>query len=193
MGINVRELMVRDYEKMFRDVSACVFVDHAGVTAEESKKLRRKMHDKGLQVYVVRNELARLAFRHLGMDTAAQALSGTVTMIYGEDGIAVSKALADWNRSNRPLPVRGAYLQGTKTLLTARDVSTLAKLPDRKTMLAILLGTFVSPIRGIANCFYASLASFVNCVQAHIKKMDETQGAGEADANPPQEAPTAPS
>jgi large subunit ribosomal protein L10 len=177
MGINVRELIIRDYESTFRDVPAFVLVDHSGYTAEATKKLRKSLKEQGLRMKVVRNNLAQRAFEKLGNDLIGKALIGPISIIHGEDGLLVSKAVADWNRSNRPLPIKGGYILGAEHLLSARDVIDLSKLPDKDTMRSIVLGTFIAPIRNIANCFQASLAGFVQCVQAHVRKLEGESGA----------------
>ncbi|MHC4662588.1 MAG: 50S ribosomal protein L10 [Planctomycetota bacterium] len=182
MAINLRELIVRDYETTFRDVPACVLVNHTGYSAEDTKRLRKTLHERGARMKVIRNRLARLAFGSIGWEPIEQALNGPVSIVYGEDGIEVSKAIVEWNRSNRPLPITGGFIEGAEKFLSRKDILELAMLPDLKTMQANVLAVFITPVRNVVNCFQASLASFVQCVQAHIEKMEGAEGETSAEA-----------
>ena len=58
----VKELMVREYQERFGDISEALIVDIRGIEANENNALRLELHSKNIRVSVLRNTLARDAF-----------------------------------------------------------------------------------------------------------------------------------
>ena len=105
---------------------------------------------------------------------------------------AVAKSLRDFARTNPTLVVKGGLL-GTKVLSPA-DVTTLADLPSRETLLAQLAGAFQAPIQQFAGLLQALPRNFAYGLKALIEKSggvpiaaDQTDGtlaAGDPNGSP---------
>jgi large subunit ribosomal protein L10 len=88
----------------------------------------------------------------------------------------VAKALRDYARTNPTLVVKGGLL-GTK-VLTAAEVSALADLPPRETVLAQLAGALQAPMAQLASLLAALPRNFAYGLQALI----DQRGGAPADA-----------
>jgi large subunit ribosomal protein L10 len=129
----------------------------------------------------------RFAARELGVEGSDELFVGPTAIAFVKgDAAAVAKSLRDFARINPALVVKGGLL-GTKVLSSA-EVTTLADLPSRDTLLAQLAGAFQAPIQQFAGLLQALPRSFAYGLKALIDKQggvpaaaDESSPAAAAD------------
>lgn len=183
MSKAVKKLMVEDWTAALRDVQDCVVVGYEGISAELARGLRSRLRRDRASLRVVRNSLAGKAFRAAGLEGLEALMAGPTAIAYGEDGVAVAKALADWaeevGEAGKKLQIRGGAL--ARKAITAEDVKALALLPDKKTMRAQVLAVAVAPAAQIATLLDATLAQVAYLVANHVEQK-EKEGAAPASA-----------
>jgi large subunit ribosomal protein L10 len=74
--------------------------------------------------------------------------------------------LSDWTRKNRTagVAVLGGYVDGR--VISAADVETLATLPSREQLLAMVAATVVAPMQNVAALVAEILAGVARAVDA---------------------------
>jgi large subunit ribosomal protein L10 len=152
-------------EKLAKSKGAFV-VDFKGMKVEQVTSLRKLLNKSESEMKVVRNTLAKRAFKdHPGVEKAfANNMKGTNALVfsYGEVN-ATAKTLSDFAKDVEVLQIKSGVMDG-EALDTAK-IKFLANLPGKDQLRAQLLALFKEPS--------ARLARVVN---EYAKK----NGAGEA-------------
>ncbi len=150
-----------------------VFVDPGPMTVEQTTKLRGVLRTKagGARIRRIHNRTARAAFKGAGWpEKLAAILKGTTAVVYGGEGTpTIAKALSEWSRTDRKFQVKGAVSEGE--FYDAKAVhQTLARLPDKQTMRAMLCQALLAPARGLATALAASGGGLARVTQARLDK-----------------------
>ena len=154
-----------------RGVEGAVFVNVAPMSVELSTRLRGFLLQKagGARLRVLHNRTARAAFRELGWpEKLSSVLKGPTAMIFGGDGATdIAKSLVEWQRQDKTLVVKGAIAEGE--FYEGKAVTaTLARMPDKRTLRAMLAGAIAGPARSLATLLAAPGASIARASKARI-------------------------
>ena len=61
MSKPVKSLIEKELSTRFKDVDSVAVINPRGINAIKNNQIRRRLHEKGLKMTVVRNELAKRA------------------------------------------------------------------------------------------------------------------------------------
>ncbi len=122
-------------------------VDYKGISVADDTKLRRELRQAGVEYAVVKNTLLSLAARKTGYDALSGVLEGTTALAVSSDPVAAAKLLSKLRRRVQgQFTVKGGFVEGK--VISAAEVSQLAKLPAREQLVAMALGGLNAPITG---------------------------------------------
>ena len=140
------------------------FTDYAGLSVTEITKLRGELRKAGDSYSVVKNTLFRIA----AGDLAAQLeefLSGPTGIVFaGQDPVAPAKALKTFSDTVKKVAVKAAYIDGK--VVNAAQVETLAKIPPKPQLIASLVGSLASPLRGLVTVLSGNQRGLVRALDA---------------------------
>jgi large subunit ribosomal protein L10 len=164
-----------------KKAKALFLTDFRSLTVTEMNSLRSDLRSKGIKFKVLKNTLARLAYKDTDVAVIGDDLVGTRAAAWteSEDTVpAMAKALLDFAKTHPNLVlVRGA-LKGK--LVDPSDMDALSKLPSREELLARLLGTMKAPIGAFVGTLAAVPRSFLTVLKAiEEKKAGSSQPATE--------------
>jgi large subunit ribosomal protein L10 len=139
MSRPIKEVIVAEYEKRFRDVSEMAVVGTSGIDVVRMTVLRHTLRAKGIQAMVVKNRLCRRALGALGLEGATALLRGPSALVWGGDSIVeIAKTIVQEAKTLTELDIRGGYSAGQ--VLSRADLDALAKLPGREELIAQVIG-----------------------------------------------------
>ncbi|MBN1443270.1 MAG: 50S ribosomal protein L10 [Planctomycetes bacterium] len=175
MAKELKEIVVADFEKRFAGLDGCVLIDYHGLDSEHTADLRSHLRQDGLRLTIVHNRLLRraLAGREDLPAGFCEQLRGPTAVLHGEEGGAIlaAKALVSWQKKNRDLaPAKGGLIEGR--VLSAGEVSELAKIPDRPTLLCQTAGLFLSPLQYLASATRSLLSHFAGCAKERARQLE---------------------
>jgi large subunit ribosomal protein L10 len=156
-----RDQKAAEIEKISADIadSGAVFaVDYRGITVAQVADLRSKLRESQATLRVVKNTLSVRAAEQAGAGALTPLFSGptALALVKGDASVA-AKAINDTARAlNGPLQFKGGFMNGK--LLSVDEVTSIAKLPSRETLVAQLVGTVAAPISGIVRGLNALIA-----------------------------------
>ncbi|MBV8116506.1 MAG: 50S ribosomal protein L10 [Candidatus Eremiobacteraeota bacterium] len=145
--------------------------DYKGLTVDEITKLRGELRKDGSTYSVVKNTLFRIA----GGDVATRLdefLSGPTGIVFaGADPVAPAKALKTFSDATKKLGIKAAYIDGD--VVAAAQVNELAKLPPKIELIARLIGSLASPLRGLVTVLSGNQSGLVRVLNA-IREQKES-------------------
>ena len=173
MPNRINSAMVDEYRQRFGDGPDCVAVDLDRLTVAEAEEFRNAARDKGIEVFVVKTSLARLALREaVPSDGLEQVLTGSTALLWGGEGMPqVARLIDDHGKKLGKLKVRGGVFE--KDVITSDEVNRFKDIPDRPTLLAQTLSAIIAPMTGTLAAVNSLLSSPAALTDALIKKQEE--------------------
>ena len=182
MSKKVKSLVERDIAKRLGDIDAVAVINPRGINAIKNNLIRRRLHEKGLRMTVVKNSLARRAMassRIAGFDK--KLLDGPSALIYGKASIStIARALLEEKKADDTLELRGVYFAG-EIYPGAKGVEQVSKLPTREEAIGQILSAILGPGARLAGALKGpggKLGGILKTIQ------DKAKEAGGADAAP---------
>ena len=165
-----KEAAVAELAGKFRDSGAVLLTEYRGLTVAELKELRRSLAGNA-EYAVVKNTLAAIAARQVGLQAFADDLKGptALTFVSGEP-VEAAKALRDFAKDNAKLVVKGGVMDGN--VLDASEVDKLASLESREVLLAKAAGAMKASLSKAAYLFVAPASKAVRTVDALREKQE---------------------
>lgn len=169
-----KEELLEEMKDRFERANALFLTEYRGITVEKISELRTKVREGHGELKVLKNRIARIATKGTVFEGIADKFKGPVAVAFSfEDPVPVAKAVVDSLSETSPLVLRSASLEGKA--VDANQVKALSKLPDRNTLLSMMLSAIQGPIRNFACVVAAVPRDFVGVLNA-VKQEKEKQG-----------------
>ncbi len=147
-NIEQRKAYVADVTEKIDKSSSVVLVDYRGINVAQDTAMRKAMREAGVEYRVIKNSALSRAFEATGNTGYDDVFVGpTAAAFGGDDPIAPCRVLTEY-AGKTPITVKCAVVEGKK--YDADGVKALALIPDKKTLIAQLLGLLTSPMRSLA-------------------------------------------
>lgn len=151
------------------------FTNYAGLTVEQITKLRTELRKDGSTYSVVKNTLFSIA---AGDDLAKQIesfMAGPTGVVFaGEDPVAPAKAIKQFSDDVKTLEVKAAFIDGM--LVGVAQVNALAALPPKDQLIAKMIGSLASPLRGLVTVLSGNTSGLVRALNA-LREQREVAGS----------------
>ena len=145
-----------------------ILADYTGMDMPQTNELKQSLRDKEASFNVINN---RMLNRTLETD-ASDLLKGQTAMIYGSgDVVEVAKIIKKFTAANQKPTIKGGFLEGKA--ISAEEVVELAKLPAKKVLQAMLLGTLQAPCTQLVGVMHQKVSSLVYVLDAVKTKKEQ--------------------
>lgn len=151
----------------FNKAQASIVAEYSGIDANELAALRVELRKIDTEFKVVKNRVAKKA-----IEVSAQSseqikdrLTGPVGVAYLNGDVAAgAKAMLAFAKSNEKFKVTGGVLEGKA--LSVDEIKALSELPSKEELIAKIIGTLVSPHRGLLHCINGVGSNLVRVINA---------------------------
>jgi len=169
-----KEVVKDRLQAEFKNAKSVMFADYQGLTVSQADALRKATRAAGVNYVVAKKSLFTRAAKDAGIELDAKQFPGMLGAAFGtEDEVAPAKALGDAAKGTS-LKIVGGIFEGQ--IIDKEKATALSKLPGKKELLGMLVGTM-----------YAPVSAFVRALNA----LREQKEAGVPAPAPKAEAPTA--
>ncbi len=164
--------LVESLQDAFTRCSIGILTDYRGLTTTELSALRRKLSEAGVEYRVVKNSLAQIAFRQAGREDIADLFTGPVAVALGSGEVPdTAKAVTEYITANKStLAIKNGFFGDT--ILSSKDVESLARLPTKEVLIAQVIGGIQSPITGLVNVLAGPIRNVMGALQARITQLE---------------------
>ena len=149
-----KKQIVTEVNKAASNALSLVIADARGVDVADMTLLRKSARENGVHLQVVRNTLAKHAFKETEFSCVNEALVGPSLFGFSmEDPGAAARIFKDFAKDNENFEVKALSVGGK--LLQANQIDALAKLPTREQALGMLVSTMIAPVTKLVRTFNA--------------------------------------
>ncbi|HEX3459381.1 MAG TPA: 50S ribosomal protein L10 [Acidimicrobiales bacterium] len=167
-----------------------VLTEYRGLSVSELADLRRELAAAGGDYKIYKNTLVRLAVAGGPQESVTDLLVGPTAIAFVQGDVsAVAKALRDFSRTNPNLVIKGGIIEDG--LLSASEMTVLADLPPRQTLLAQFAGALSAPMQQLAGLIEALPRNLAYGLSALLDQKRAESGPEPEAAAPATPEPTA--
>jgi len=163
-----KERLVAALHEVFDGASLVVVTRPLGLTVAESTNLRRQLRGAGASYKVTKNTLARIAVKGTRFEGLGPLFSGPTAIAFSADPISAAKIAVEYAEKNPKLEILGGGFDST--MLDAKGVQTLAKLPSLDALRGRLVGLLQAPAGKIVGVLQAPAAQLARVFNAYATK-----------------------
>ena len=148
--LTAKQAYVAELKEKIANSVAGVVVDYKGINVADDTKLRKELREAGVEYFVVKNTMLRLAIGGTELEGMQEVLEGTTAIaISTEDRIAAARILCKYaDASKGKFSVKTGYMDGA--VMDKTEVEPIAKLPGLEGMLSMFAGALTSTLSGLA-------------------------------------------
>lgn len=173
MSKTVKNFLMRDYLERLQDAGDAIVVSVRGIPANDNNELRTTLAKKNISVMVIRNSLARNAFKGTGLENLGPVLEGPSAVAFGgETVIDVAREFVAWAKKIDKLELKGAVLDG-ELFEGEEGVKRLSKFPTREEALAETVTLILSPGRNLVGSIVGPGRKLLAVVKAIEEKLEK--------------------
>jgi ribosomal protein L10 len=130
--------------------------------------VRGQLRAKSARVEIVKNRLARHAFKSHPLEPLGKALSGPCALVTSKESlIDIARLLVNAAKEIKQLKLKKAIFDGDPNLMTVEELS---KMRGRLEILGELAMLIASPGRAIAGCLRSPQAKIAGCLKKIAEK-----------------------
>ncbi len=173
MSKTVKNFLMRDYTEKLEGVEDAVVVSIRGIPANDNTELRTSLAAKNISVMVVRNSLAKTAFKGGSLENLEPVFEGPSALAFGgETVIDVAREMVAWAKKVENLELKGAVLDG-ELYAGEAGVKELSKFPTREEALSNAVTLILSPARNLMGSVTGPGAKLLAVVEAIKTKLED--------------------
>ncbi|MBE6953007.1 MAG: 50S ribosomal protein L10 [Ruminococcaceae bacterium] len=145
-----KQAVVDALTERLQNAQAGVLCEYKGITVEADTALRRELREAGVTYTVVKNTLLRRAANNCGYGELDSVLHGTTALATSDSDLtAPARIIAEYvKKSKSQFAIKAGILEGK--VIDIATVEKLATLPNRETLLSMLLSALTGNLRGLA-------------------------------------------
>ena len=145
--INQKEEEVNNLADKMKDAKLILLAEYRGINVEDATKLRASLRKCNSEYKICKNNITRRALAKCGYEDIE--IEGPLAIIIGkEDYLEPAKAIYEYTKEHDFYKIKCGIVDGK--VMTAEEIITLAKLPSRETLIAMLAGGLLSTISRVA-------------------------------------------
>ncbi len=142
-----KEELLQNLDDKISRIKSAVLIKYQGLKVKDSELLRKTLREANIDMIVTKNSVAKIALKKHGIEVTGDAFDQPMAMVFAyEDEVRPAKEIVLFAKTNEAVEILGGILE--KKMIDAGAVKALAALPPREQLLANMVGSLSSPIRG---------------------------------------------
>ena len=167
-----KALMIDELKEKFANNPFFYITDSSALTVEAINKFRRICYEKGIEVHVVKNTLAKKAMEPNAEEknyvAIYDALHGPTTLLFCETANLPAKVIKDFRKTNEKPVLKAAYIDSC-VFIGDDQLDALAALKSKNELIGEIVGLLQSPAKNVIS----ALKSGGNTIAGLVKALEE--------------------
>ncbi len=167
----LKEKRVQELKDTLSEKRSAILLDYRGLKVEEINALRNRLKEADTQFFVIKNTLAKRAFKGTEFEKLSERLTGPNALAaIKHDPVSPAKLIREFIKEHETVQLKAALVEGD--MLEAKDIQFLATLPSKEELLTQTVRAMQAPITGFVRILNGFTANLVN-VLSRIKEQKE--------------------
>ncbi len=164
--------VVEEYTEKFKKAKGIYLTDYTGIDVKTIDDLRKKFRESNIEYKVLKNRLAKIAFKNAGVEQMDPYLQGVTSFVIGyDDPVVPAKIINEFNKKTKLLNLKAAYIEGS--VFGPDDAVKLADLPSRDVLLGQFVGLLQAPMAKLVGTLQAPLQKMIGLLESLKEKKQE--------------------
>ena len=147
--VKQKEGLVEEIYENIKGASASILVEYRGLSVAKLSELRKQLRKEEATITVLKNTLISRAAAKAGYADLDKELEGPNALVVAKkDPCATAKILTKFAKRNEELVIKGGVVDGK--VISASDVVTVSKLPNKEGLISMFLGCLQASVRNFA-------------------------------------------
>ena len=160
LGLVFKETAQKAVQDNLKKAEAFFILTYSNLSGPDMTTLRQSLRDTQATLFVMKNSVARRAFKSAGLENMAKLIEGPCGLVcVREEPVSVSKVLYNFHKAHEGLKLEAGFLQDK--LLNKEDIVVLAKLPSQGVLRQQLAGILYSMLSGLVYTLKGNLNKLV--------------------------------
>jgi len=163
-----KQQVVDEVGEMLNSSKLTVLASYDGTGVKALQALRKQARENATSVKVIKNRLVlkALSSNETFKDSDTSAVKGQLLYAFNsEDEVAPAQVLATFAKTQTSLQFVGAFM-ADGTFISADEVKALASLPSKAQLVAGIISTLNSPVRGVVSGLQGNLHGILQALEA---------------------------
>jgi large subunit ribosomal protein L10 len=160
--------VIKEVSDLLAGSKMTVVAAYQGTPVKAMQSLRRSGRDNGTTLKVVKNRLVIKAVQSTDKVKNADTSALTGMLLYAfnsDDEVAAAQVLANFAKTQPTIQFIGAFTE-EGDFIGADDVKALASLPGKNQLIAGVINTLNSPVRGVVSGLAGNLHGLLQAIEA---------------------------
>ncbi len=145
-----------------------IVVDYTGLKVGPMTELRKRLHQGGAEIHVVKNSIFKIAAQEAGVNELG-GLSGQLAVVTGQrDVSAAAKVIKTFSSEFEKPKIKFGFLNNQR--LESGDLIALADLPSIEVLRGKLLGVLQAPATKLAVLLNTPSTQLARVLKARVDK-----------------------
>ena len=147
--IKQKEEEVNSLADKIKDAKLVLLAEYRGINVEDVTNLRATLRKSNSEYKICKNNITRRALAECEIEGLDEVLEGPTAVIMGNnDYLEACKIVYEYAKDNDFYKIKGGIIDGK--VVPVEEIITLAKLPSRETLIAMLAGGLLGTISKLA-------------------------------------------
>jgi large subunit ribosomal protein L10 len=164
--------IIDELKDKFSNSQYFYITDSSSLNVAQINNLRRVCYEKGIEVKVVKNTLARIAMEQVaeekGFAPLYEALKGQSTVLFAESGNLPAKVIKEFRKTNKKPTLKAAYID-SDVFFGDDQIDILESLKSKEELVGDVIMLLQSPIKNVLG----SLQSGGYTIAGLLKALEE--------------------
>lgn len=168
-NLEAKTNLIEEIKNKLKKAKTVAFVDYRGITVEADTAMRASFRNANSEYRVYKNRLMLRALNELGIHGCESYLKGTSAVAFGYgDEVTPAKLVLDAVNKTGKIQIKFGILNGK--IVSAEEVTELAKLPSKEVLIAKLLGMLNAPASSLVRVLNAPVSGLAIALGGIAKK-----------------------
>ena len=169
MNKQEKDKTIGELREKFDSNSYIYFTDASAMTVEQVNKLRRMCFQKGIEMTVVKNKLARKAMESLGEERGFapvyKALAGPTAILLTDTANAPAKLMKEFRGKDGKKPVLKAAYIDSDVIFGDENLDMLIALKSKHELIGDIIMLLQSPAKNVISALKSSGSTIAGLVK----------------------------
>ncbi|NRA67108.1 MAG: 50S ribosomal protein L10 [Pseudobacteriovorax sp.] len=168
MDRSSKEQLKTAVAEQFRKSNAVIVAEYRGLTVSEMTDLRVKLRESTAEFMVLKNRVAKKAVEEDGLESLkdfSNSFVGPVGVVcaFG-DSAQATKTILEFAKEHPKLIIKSGHMDGST--VNVEELKAIADLPSKEVLLGQIVGSLVSPHRGLLGVLNGVSRNLVQVINA---------------------------